>query len=85
MGISAKGKTLLEEIAVESGWVFDPSCGLIRNRTEYRSIQAWGEDAVRSRFSGFVSGSFETSTMRAIGSAAITYEDEQISNYFGDR
>jgi hypothetical protein len=24
--ISAKGKTLIEEIAIESGWVFDPKC-----------------------------------------------------------
>jgi hypothetical protein len=48
--ISAKGKTLIEEIAIESGWVFDPKCenpthpGLIRNRAEYRSIQAKGEE-----------------------------------------
>jgi hypothetical protein len=39
--ISAKGKTLLEEIAAESGWVFDAdNYRLIRNRTEYRSIEA---------------------------------------------
>jgi hypothetical protein len=39
--LSAKGKTLLEEIAIETGWVFDEAnYSLTRNRAEYRSIQA---------------------------------------------
>jgi hypothetical protein len=43
--ISAKGKTLIEEIAVESGWVFDEAnYDLVRNRTEYRFIQAKGAE-----------------------------------------
>ena len=43
--ISAKGKTLLEEIAIESGWVFDEAnYDVVRNRDEYRSIQAKGEE-----------------------------------------
>ena len=37
--ISAKGKTLIEEIAIESGWVFDKDhYVLIKNRDEYRVV-----------------------------------------------
>ena len=41
--ISAKGKALLDEITMETGWVFDKgNYRLIRNRAEYRFIQAKG-------------------------------------------
>jgi hypothetical protein len=79
--ISAKGKTLLEEITMETGWVFDKAnYHLIRNRDEYRSIQAKG----RGEEKDVEKDSIELGTFDHVGEAARACDQAAILLYGDD-
>ena len=86
--ISAKGKTLLEEIAIKSGWVFDEAnYDLVRNRDEYRSIQAKGEEEMDAEKDAIDLGTFDclSNAARACDQAAILLYGDDAQTYFDRR
>jgi hypothetical protein len=86
--VSAKGKTLLEEIAIETGWVFDKdNYDLIRNRAEYRSIQAKGEEEMDVEKDSIDLGTFDHlwEAAGACEQAAILLYGEDAKIYFDGR
>ena len=80
--ISGKGKTLLKEITIESGWVFDEAnYEVIRNRAEYRSIQAKGDEEMDVEKDIIELGTFDDGEAAAYDQAAILLHGEDAQTY----